>query len=91
MSDRIKVADLALKVLSVLVIPLFLWALNLHTNHALLKSDVLRLQTQLKALGEKEDKLIEKLNDQVNKLAVLTAKLDDVKEDTDELRKKYGK
>ena len=89
--DKFKVADLLLKVLSALVFPLLLWASNISTELTLLKREVAQLEEKTKSYEDKEEKLIEKLNKQAQDLALLNQKIGQVKEDSDELRRKLGK
>ena len=89
--DKIKVTDILLKVLSALVVPILLWAAGVNTEIALLKKEVVRLEQQAKGFKGKEEKLIEKLSKQAQDLALLTQKIGQIKEDSDELRRKLGK
>ena len=89
--DKFKVTDILLKVLSALVVPILLWAAGVNTEIALLKKEVSRLEQQAKGFQDKEEKLIEKLSEQAKDLALLTQKISQVKEDSDELRKTLGK
>jgi len=89
--DKFKVTDILLKVLSALVIPILLWAAGINTEIDLLNKEVARLDEQAKSFKGKEEKLIEKLSKQAQDLALLTQKIGQIKEDSDELRKTLGK
>lgn len=89
--DKFKVTDILLKVLSALVVPILLWAAGVNTEIALLKKEVARLEQQANTFNDKEQKLIEKLSKQAQDLALLTQKIGQIKEDSDELRKTLGK
>lgn len=78
-----KFVDIAMKVLSTLVIPLIIWGVKLEVNNAIQDERITELQEDLDKLADVTDSV------QKNSLALvrLEGKLDNVDEKIDEVKK----
>jgi hypothetical protein len=78
-----KIADIAFKILSVVVIPLILWAVKLEVNNAIQDERIVEMQEDLDKLSEVTNSV------QNNTLALvrLEGKIDNVNEKIDEVKK----
>lgn len=83
MKEATKFFDIAVKVLSALVLPLIIWGVKLEVNNAIQNERIDQLQVEL----EKLSTVTESVNQNSLALVRLEGKIDNVNEKIDEVKK----